>query len=81
MTDAAGEVSHGLTLTLTDDGGEKNKEAYVRLEAGCGMACGGGKSVSGGHRPGGDDRCARDKIRTAMSLLSTIQTIFTTAIS
>ena len=33
MTDAAGEVSHGLTLTLTDDGGEKNKEAYVRLEA------------------------------------------------
>ena len=36
MTDAAGEVSHGLTLTLTDDGGEKNKEAYVRLEADAG---------------------------------------------
>ena len=36
MTDAAGEVSPGLTLTLTDDGGEKNKEAYVRLEADAG---------------------------------------------
>ena len=33
MTDAAGAVSRGLTLTLTDDGGKKNKEAYVRLEA------------------------------------------------
>ncbi|MEE0140519.1 MAG: DNRLRE domain-containing protein, partial [Coprococcus sp.] len=33
MTDAAGKVSRGLVLTLTDDGGKKNKEAYVRLEA------------------------------------------------
>ena len=33
MTDAAGAVSRGLTLTLTDDGGKKNKEVYVRLEA------------------------------------------------
>lgn len=31
MTDAAGEESHGLTLTLTDDGGKKNKEVYVTL--------------------------------------------------
>ena len=29
-------MSHGLTLTLTDDSGEKNKEAYVRLEADAG---------------------------------------------
>ena len=33
MEDAAGSISRGLTLTLTDDGGKKNKEAYVRLEA------------------------------------------------
>lgn len=33
MTDVAGAVSRGLTLTLTDDGGKKNKEVYVRLEA------------------------------------------------
>ena len=31
MTDAAGEESHGLTLTLTDDGGKKNKEVSVTL--------------------------------------------------
>ena len=33
MEDAAGSISRGLTLTLTDGGGKKNKEAYVRLEA------------------------------------------------
>ena len=33
MEDAAGSISRGLVLTLTDDGGKKNKEAYVRLEA------------------------------------------------
>ena len=33
MEDAAGSISRGLTLTLTDDGGKKNKGAYVRLEA------------------------------------------------
>ena len=33
MEDAAGSISRGLTLTLTDDDGKKNKEAYVRLEA------------------------------------------------
>ena len=33
MKDAAGSMSSGLTLTLTDDGGKKNKEAYVTLEA------------------------------------------------
>ena len=33
MKDAAGSISRGLTLTLTDDGGKKNKEAYVTLEA------------------------------------------------
>ena len=33
MEDAAGSISRGLTLTLTDGGGKNNKEAYVRLEA------------------------------------------------
>ena len=33
MEDAAGSISRGLTLILTDGGGKKNKEAYVRLEA------------------------------------------------